>query len=188
MSDTNKTHPYLVKWDISMLPDAKTLGQLYTQLTEAFERAGIPPGSAELRQESNEFIDIHFKTEQQKERFLETTSGKPKAAPIVTNAFKQVDFNPEDYNFVLSLEMDPSIDPRGDIQHLIEVCQKSGYKDFRVIQDDNEINVYLLKGKSTALFHDYNRWLTREKAIAGTPISILRTAEQKKPSLRLVKE
>lgn len=190
MSDLERTHPYKYVQDISVLRGSrKVLGALSRSVTHALTLSKLPPGAAIIGNEDENQLIVHFCKAADCETFTRNLSALDLNDFISSPCTKQrVEFNPENYNIVWTVGVYPSIDPHGDINHLIEVCKKAGYQDFRVIyeKDKEDINVYLPRGQSPAFFYAVNEQLTEEKRRTNIEISTLRKPTAPGTHLRIV--
>ncbi len=189
MSDINETHPFKVVTDISVLfQNRKQLDALFAQCARALERARISEGAAEIRQETDEHLTVHFRTSADHDRFLEALRGKKPNNASASGPRPCTDvkkFKPDNYHVVHTVTVCDSIDPRGDMNHLVQVCQIMKCDDFRVLFEKGEINVYMPEDTSVESFDAVNEALIAEKHKEGIEISTKRTDSNTGPGIRL---
>lgn len=190
MSDVNETHPYRVVTDISVLSQNKNeLGALFVQCAQALKLACITEGAAEIRQETDDHLTVHFQTSADHDRFLNALRGKKTESADILGPRVCADvkkFEPADYRVAYTVTVCNSIDPRGDMDHLVQVCQFMKCDDFRVLFEGGDINVYLPKNMSAEIFEIINEALIAQKQKEGVQISTPRRNSNTGPNIRLV--
>lgn len=188
VSDLKESHPFIWGQELTGLDSDKVLGALITLFTDALKRSNIPPGGAEIRQDDPDHLYVYFRTAADRTKFHDALGSKKCTCGSLPDdkphALTALDFDPENYRIVYTEGIIDGMDHRGDSAHLVEVCQTAGYKKFRVVYCDGEVNVYLPKDESRALFYATHERLTREKEEAGISIKTLRTSSA--PSFKVV--